>query len=326
MHYRTLGKTGFKVSEVGLGCWQLGNDFGPVEDAMATNILNTACQNGVNFFDTADVYGDGLSETRLGQWRKSLSETPFIATKVGKNSSLYPNAYSKDAVRKSLEGSAARLGVERIDLAQLHCVPPEVLMDGDILAWMEDFQQEGLIAHFGASVAMMDEAVFAVKHPKLATLQIIFNIFRQDAVTELFPLAAKHNVGIIVRLPLASGLLSGKMTKDRQFDAGDHRNYNRDGAAFYVGETFNGLPYEKGVDLVEEVEQLLPQGQALVDVALRWILDQPQVSTIIAGATKESQVLRNTQASNLPFLDLQTRNKLTKFYYDRVRSQIRGGI
>ncbi|RDL45398.1 aldo/keto reductase [Marinomonas piezotolerans] len=326
MNYRTLGKTNFQVSEIGLGCWQLGNDFGPVEDSTAREILHTAATHGVTFFDTADVYGGGLSEERIGQWRKSLSEPPYIATKVGRDAALYPDGYSKDGIRKSLQASAKRLGVDVIDLAQLHCVPREVLFAGDILAWMEDLQQEGLIRHFGASVEMIDEALFAAEHPKLATLQVLFNMFRQDAIQSLFPVAEHNNVGIIVRLPLASGLLSGKMTQQHQFDANDHRYYNRDGAAFHVGETFNGIPYETGVALADEVKALLPEGQQLVDVALRWILDQPQVSSVIAGATKESQILRNTQASGLPSLSPELHQTLADFYVKNVRQHIRGGI
>lgn len=326
MKYRTLGKSGLRVSEIGLGCWQLGNDFGSLEDSEASAILDQAVQQGVTFFDTADVYGAGLSESRIGSWRAAQTNPPLIATKVGRNSDLYPNGYSKAAIRESLQGSAQRLGVEQIDLAQLHCVPSEVLFDGEILTWMEDLQQEGLIAHFGASVEMIDEALFALQHPKLSSLQILFNLFRQDAVERLLPAAAEADVGIIVRLPLASGLLAGKMSKQQQFEEGDHRHYNRDGAAFHVGETFNGIPFEKGVDLVEEAKGLLPDGMALVDVALRWILDQPQISTVIAGVTRRDQIERNARASELPALDSATHERLAKFYFDRVRAHIRGGI
>lgn len=326
MNYRTLGKSGFKVSEIGLGCWQLGNDFGPVEDAEAIAILDSASEQGVTFFDTADVYGGGLSESRIGSWRQKQSLPPLVATKVGRNAQLYPNGYSKSAIRESLQASAKRLGVECIDLAQLHCVPSEVLFDGEILTWMEDLQQEGLIAQFGASVEMIDEALFALKYPKLTSLQVLFNLFRQDAIERLFPAAAEADVGIIVRLPLASGLLSGHMTLDRKFADCDHRNYNRDGNAFHVGETFNGLPYEKGVELADAVKGLLPEGQDLLDVALRWILDQPQVSTIIAGVSRHQQILRNARASQLPPLDPQTHERLAKFYFENVRQHIRGGI
>ncbi|ADZ92699.1 aldo/keto reductase [Marinomonas mediterranea] len=326
MYQRKLGKSGLEVSEIGLGCWQLGNDFGAIEENVALDILTTAYQQGVTFFDTADVYGAGLSEERIGQWRKTLDTPPIIATKVGRNPNLYPDGYTKAAVKESLANSAKRLGVEAIDLAQLHCVPRDVLFAGDIIAWMEDLQQEGLIKHFGASVEMLDEALFCCNSKALTSLQILFNVFRQDATTELFPAAEQNEVGIIVRLPLASGLLSGKMTKTRSFEQGDHRNYNRDGAAFHVGETFNGIPYELGVDLAEQAKTILPEGMDLVDVALRWILDHPQISSVIAGTTKAEQVMRNTQASALPPLSVELHQALAEFYKLHVRQHIRGGI
>lgn len=326
MKTRILGKTGFEVSEIGLGCWQLGNDFGPVEDKEAIAILQTAIDEGIRFFDTADVYGGGLSEERIGQWGKSLSQSPVIATKVGRSAELYPDGYSKAAVKKSLQASAQRLGVETIDLAQLHCVPRDVLFSGDILAWMEDLKKEGAIKHFGASVEMLDEAMFCCNHPELASLQILFNVFRQDAVESLFPLAEKNDVGIIVRLPLASGLLSGKMGLNHIFSEHDHRSYNKDGAAFHVGETFNGLPFEKGVALVETLKEKLPEGHNVLDVSLRWILDQPQVSSIIAGASRSSQVLRNAAVSSLPPLSKELHALLADFYREEVREHIRGGI
>ncbi len=326
MKLRTLGKTGFKVSEIGLGCWQLGNDFGPVEDTQAAQILNSAMQAGINFYDTADVYGGGLSETRIGQWKTPLTAAPIIATKVGRDGALYPDGYSKASIKASLQASMKRLNVEIIDLAQLHCVPRDVLFDGEILNWMADLQQEGLIRHFGASVEMLDEALFCTTHPKLATLQILFNLLRQDAIDELLPAAANNDIGIIVRLPLASGLLSGKMKKDQVFAESDHRHYNVDGAAFHVGETFNGLPYNKGVSLVDELRPMLDPDQSMTELALRWILDQPAVSTVIAGASRAEQVISNANASELAPLSLQQHHQLKTFYTERVRDHIRGGI
>lgn len=326
MKLRTLGKTGFKVSEIGLGCWQLGNNFGMVEDTEAEKILSSALAAGINFYDTADVYGGGLSETRIGQWKSQLTKPPIIATKVGRDGALYPDKYSKASIKASLQASMTRLNVEIIDLAQLHCVPREILFDGEILNWMEDLQQEGVIRHFGASVEMLDEAMFCTKHPKLATLQILFNVLRQDAIEELLPTAADNDIGIIVRLPLASGLLSGKMQKDQTFAESDHRNYNADGAAFHVGETFNGLPYNKGVELVDQLRPMLEDGQKMLDLALRWILDQPQVSSVIAGASRAEQVINNAKTSSLTPLSLQRHHQLAQFYKERVRGNIRGGI
>jgi len=326
MQHRRLGKTGFKVSEIGLGCWQLGNDFGEIAESQAQQILDTALDAGINFFDTADVYGAGLSERRIGQFRAPLKQAPIIATKVGRDAALYPNGYSKQTIKHSLEKSLQRLGVDSIDLAQLHCIPREVLFDGEVFTWMQELVSEGLIKNYGASVEMIDEARFCCQQPELATLQILFNVFRQDAIQTLLPLAAKNDIGIIVRLPLASGLLSGKLIQNQQFEQGDHRNYNADGAAFHVGETFNGIPYNKGVELVDTLKTTLKPEQSMLEVALRWILDQPQVSTVIAGASKSAQVLSNAKASTLPALSNEQHHQLSQFYQEQVREHIRGGI
>lgn len=326
MKQRILGKTGFSVSEIGLGCWQLGNDFGPIEDAQAEQILNTAQEQGINLFDTADVYGAGISEQRIGNWLAKQNEKPVVISKVGRDGALFPDGYTKDKVRKNIEGTVNRLGVDALDLVQLHCIPPAVLKDGEIFTWLEDFQQQGLIKHFGASVETLEEALLCTKVDKLATLQIIFNIFRQDAAEKLLPVAADKNIGIIVRLPLASGLLSGKMQKDRQFSAQDHRQYNRDGQAFHVGETFNGIEFEMGVDLANEVKTLLPENLTLLQTSLRWLLDQPAVSTIISGASNAQQVLSNAQVSDLAPLSNELHQSLKDFYYTKVKQHIRGGI
>jgi aryl-alcohol dehydrogenase-like predicted oxidoreductase len=326
MKTRTLGRSGYKVSDIGLGCWQLGNDFGPIDDTQAGLILDSARDAGVTFFDTADVYGNGLSETRIGYWLRDQSSKPLVVTKVGRASNLYPDQYTRAKVLANIEGSIRRLGVEALDLVQLHCVPTPVLMDGDLLSWLEDFQQQGLIHQFGASVEMIDEALFCCDHPKLTSIQIIFNLLRQDAIEELLPKAEKNNIGIIVRLPLASGLLSGKMNAQRNFSPGDHRNYNRDGQMFHVGETFNGIPFETGLELVEELKALLPENMNLLQMALRWILDHPQVSTVIAGATRPEQVNANAAISELPRLSIEQHQQLKAFYYNQVRQHIRGGI
>ena len=285
MRHRRLGKTGYSVSEIGLGCWQLGGDFGAIDDSTAGTILDKALALGVDFWDTADVYGAGQSESRVGLKLEQHPEVR-VATKVGRNGSLFPDKYTRQGVKESLEGSARRLGVQTIDLAQLHCVPSAVLEDGAIFTWLDDLVQEGLIRFYGASVETIEQGLLCLNNPNLATLQIIFNLFRQDAATELLPKAQAADVGIIVRLPLASGLLSGKFGKGQKFAAEDHRNYNRDGAAFSVGETFSGIPFETGVDLVKELESLNSTGWPLSQLALRWILDHPAVSSIIAGVSK----------------------------------------
>lgn len=327
MKTRTLGKTGYQVSEIGLGTWQLGNqEFGNVDDAQANEILTTAAAQQINFWDTADVYGNGTSEQRIGNWLAQHDHSITVATKVGRSSKLYPNKYTRDEVRAHIEASLQRLQTDCLDLIQLHCIPFEEMKAGDIFNWLDDFKQQGLIRHYGASVETVEEALFCLQQPDLATLQIIFNLFRQDPVQELLPKAKQNNVGIIVRLPLASGVLSGKFTKSTTFEPTDHRSFNRDGQAFNVGETFSGLPFETAVELAEQLKPLVPDGMNMAQMALRWILDQPAVSTVIAGATKPEQVVRNTEASELPALSHSLHDQLGKFYWDHVRQHVRGQI
>jgi aryl-alcohol dehydrogenase-like predicted oxidoreductase len=331
MNYRTLGKTGYRVSEIGLGCWQLGGDFGTMSDERAESILDEAARQGINFWDTADVYGAGLSETRIGKWclkncDSTGGERPIIVTKVGRSGELYPDKYAQGRVRASIVGSLERIGGNSLDLVQLHCVPFELLKQGEIFGWLEEFKREGLIEHYGASVETVEEALYCLEQPGLATLQFIFSLFRQDAVKELLPAAQTANVGIIVRLPLASGLLGGKMTANQQFAAEDHRNYNRDGRHFNVGETFSGLPFEKGVVLADELKRFVPEGMPMGRFALRWILDHPAVSTIIAGTTRPEQVAENAAASTASALSPELHEQLGAFYWEKVRPHVRGPV
>jgi len=324
MRTRLLGKTGYAVSEIGLGCWQLGGDFGPLGAETATAILDAANAAGISFWDTADVYGGGLSESRIGAHAKPAGV--HVATKVGRGAGLYPDGYTREKVRASLVQSAARLGVETLDLAQLHCVPTAILRDGAIFGWLDEFRAEGLVRHWGASVETIEEGFICLEQPGCATLQIIFNLFRQDAAAELLPRAAAQDVGIIVRLPLASGLLSGKFDKNTRFDAADHRNYNRDGAAFSVGETFSGLPFERGVELVQELKGLAPEGVPLSQFALRWILDHPEVSSVIAGVSRPEQIADNVAASERKSLFPALMKQLGVWYDSAVKPEIRGGV
>ena len=324
MNSRKLGKTGYEVSEIGLGCWQLGGDFGPIDDVAAAEILRQARSLEVNFWDTADVYGGGQSESRIGDFRDKKGV--IVATKVGRNATLFPNHYSRRNLKESIAGSSKRLGVETLDLVQLHTIPTAVMEDGDVFNHMDDIRDEGLMRHYGASVESVEEGLICLRHAGVATLQIIFNLFRQDAVAELLPRAEKQNVGIIVRLPLASGLLSGKYSKDQQFAASDHRTYNRDGKAFFVGETFSGLPFETGVALVDELRNLAPRGVPLAHFALRWLLDHPAVSTIIAGVSKPSQLIDNVEASKRDPLTPELGEELADWYRRKVRPQVRGHI
>ena len=322
MKTRTLGKSGFQVSEIGLGCWQLGGDFGPINGKRSHDILRAAVDSGINFLDTADVYGGGKSETRIEQFRFENKPKVIVATKVGRGGTLFPNGYTKENVRANIAGSAIRLGVETVDLVQLHCIPGEVLKDGSILAWLEDYQSQGLIRAFGASVESIDDAMLVVDHPGLSSLQIIFNVFRQKPITDLFPAAAANNVGIIARLPLASGVLSGKMLPDQVFDPTDHRSYNRHGEAFSQGETFSGIPFEKALELVDEIRPWVPEGMSMAQMAMRWILDQPAVSTVIAGASRPAQARENAATSDLPPLSTELHQRLTDFYQQKVETEI----
>jgi aryl-alcohol dehydrogenase-like predicted oxidoreductase len=322
MKHRRLGKSGIEVSEIGLGCWQLGGDFGPVDGDRAQAILAAADECGINFWDTADVYGGGLSESRIEQYVHENKPEAVVATKVGRASGLYPDQYTKEKLMANIAGSAARLGVKRLDLVQLHCVPPEVVRNGDILAWMEDFQSVGLIRAFGASVETIEEARMLARAPGLTSLQIIFNVFRQNAIGDLFPLAEENDVGIIVRLPLASGVLAGKMSRDQAFAESDHRHYNRHGEMFSQGETFSGVPFEQALEFVEEIRPLVPPDMTMAQMAMRWILDFPAVSTVIAGASRPGQAAENARVSDLEPLPEELHEKLASLYREKVEPSI----
>jgi aryl-alcohol dehydrogenase-like predicted oxidoreductase len=323
MNNRPFGKTGALVGEVGLGCWQFGGDFGPMDDETAFRILDTAVEMGVNFWDTADVYGAGRSESLIGRYLKEHPHPVFVATKLGRGA-IYPNGYTRAAIREATENSLQRLGMDALDLTQLHCIPPAILQQGDVFDWLRELKQEGKIRNFGASVESMDEALLCLEQEGLASLQIIFNLFRQKPVTALFPRAQAKGVAIIVRLPLASGLLSGKFTAETRFAATDHRTYNRDGQAFNVGETFAGLPFDKGVVLADGLRPFVPAGLTMAHMALRWILDHDAVSAIIPGATRPDQVRSNAAASGLAPLGAALHGQLQAYYKANVHPFIRG--
>lgn len=323
MHYRKFGSTGFDASEVGLGTWQFGGDWGAINELDANAILKSALDRGINFFDTADVYGSGRSETLIGSFLQDIKENVFVATKLGRFGG-YPDKYSFDFIKKCTENSLKRLKRETIDLTQLHCVPRLQLEKGEIFEWLRTIQKEGKIRHFGASVETIDEAFLCLKQEGLTSLQIIFNIFRQKPIEQLFAEAASKKVALIVRLPLASGLLSGKFTKTTTFGSGDHRNYNRDGQKFNVGETFSGLEFQYGVELADQIKSLVPANMTMAQFALRWILDHPEVSVIIPGASKIDQVVSNASASDIDPLDKDVHSQLHLLYREKIESQIRG--
>jgi len=328
MNTRAFGHDGVAVSEVGLGTWQIGGSWGEVSEDESRAILRQAASQGVTFFDTADVYGGGRSERLIGRFLKDLKEKSdgiFVATKLGRGGAPGgPENFTLAAMRAHTEASLERLGVESLDLTQLHCVPTQVLEAGQVFDSLRTLQQEGKIRRFGASVESMDEALICLQQEGLASLQIIFNIFRQKPIDVLFEKAQDRGVALIVRLPLASGLLSGKMSKETRFDKDDHRNFNRDGASFNVGETFAGLPFEKGVELSDALKPLLPEGVPMAQAALRWILDFPAVTTVIPGASRVSQVASNVSASALPPLSTELHARLREFYQGQVQENIRG--
>ncbi len=324
---RPLGQSGLQVSEIGLGCWQLGGDWGPISQHEADAILHAADRSGVTFWDTADVYGGGQSETFIGDFMTAHPNPQrVVATKAGRSAQLYPNQYRREALRTSAEQSRDRLQVDRLDLLQLHCIPFEEMKRGEVFDWLEEMKSDGLIAHYGASVETVEEALYCLDHTQVASLQIIFNVLRQDMADAVLPAAESKGVGIIVRLGLASGLLSGRMTKDQTFTAQDHRHYNKDGAAFHVGETFSGLPFELGVDLADQLKQQYATQMSLADLSLRWLLDHTAVSSIITGASKAEQIQRNAEVSALPPLSKTMHEELSAFYRQNVRQHIRGTL
>ncbi|KAJ57560.1 aldo/keto reductase [Actibacterium mucosum KCTC 23349] len=323
MKLRRLGKSDLQVSEIGLGCWQLGGDFGPVDADTCASILDATESAGINFLDTADVYGGGNSERHVGAFAARAKTKPVIATKVGRSGETYPDNYEEDNIRQHLVASCTRLGVDSLDLIQLHCVPPEVLQDGTIFATMEKMKAEGLCRNWGASVETIDEALLCIQQPGLTSLQIIFNLYRQNAVWDLFDKAKAADVGIIVRLPLASGVLSGKFKPDQSFDASDHRNYNANGEMFSVGETFSGIALPQAVASLDHIRPHVPEGVSMADFALRWILDHDAVSSIIAGCSRPDQVTRNAAVSDIAPLTAATHEALATAYRDHIESLVR---
>ena len=325
MKQREFGNNGFTTSEIGLGTWQLGgSDWGDVDDHSALQTLKTAVDKNITFIDTADVYGLGHSEQLIGKFLKQAGNKVTIATKLGR----YPEPggdanFSLDTFRSHTEASIQRLGVDCIDLMQLHCIPTEQLQKGDVFDWLRELQQEGKIRHFGVSVETVEEAELCLQQDGVASLQVIFNIFRQKPIG-FFEKAKDKGVALIVRLPLASGLLSGKLTKNSTFAENDHRNFNREGQLFNIGETFAGLPFEKGVALSNELKSYVPDNMTLPQMALRWILDFDAVSVVIPGASHPAQVQQNAEVSKLPPLDKKLHQQLKLFYEKEVAEHIQG--
>lgn len=325
MNARRFAATGDPVSEIGLGCWQLGAEWGEVSDTDAQEVLRAAWENGITFFDTADVYGAGRSERRVGRFLGETRATPFVATKLGRYPEPgWPWNFRPTTIRRHVEASLARLGVEAIDLVQLHCVPTEVLERGEAFATLRALRDEGKLRAWGASIETPRQADLCLREADCASLQVIFNLFRQSPRDTLFERCRARGIAVIVRLPLSSGLLSGRMTHATKFADDDHRSFNRDGAAFHVGETFTGLPFETGLDLVDELRHVAPHGVDLAAFAQRWILDHDAVTTVITGATKPHQVVRNAAVSAMPPLRRALHARLAAWEREAVRPHVRG--
>jgi aryl-alcohol dehydrogenase-like predicted oxidoreductase len=302
MKYRKLGKTGFNVSEISLGTWQVGGKWGSAFDFdNAENILRYSIDHGVNFIDTADVYSDGLSEQVVGKISKVYKDQVFIATKCGRRFNPHVDAsYTLAALRKSVEDSLSNMGLECLDLIQLHCPPWETYYRPEVFDLFEKLKEEGKIKNLGVSVEKVEQAIKAMEYPNVTTIQIIFNMFRQRPSELFFELAKKNDVGIIVRVPLASGLLTGNYTKTTTFEKDDHRNFNRDGAGFDKGETFSGVNYELGLEAVEALKSYF-KNQSLAHLAIHWILTFDAVSCVIPGASTLEQSKANIAPSEYTF-------------------------
>ena len=323
MKYRELGRTGWKISEVSFGAWAIGGTWGPVDDKESLDALHTAIEMGVNFIDTADVYGDGRSERLVGQLCKESSEQIYVATKAGRR--LNPHiaeGYNKKNLTSFVERSLKNLGVETIDLLQLHCPPTEVFYNPEVFRVLDEFVRQGKIRYYGVSVEKVEEALKAIEFPGVQSVQIIFNMFRHRPSDLFFEQAKKKKVGILARVPLASGMLTGKMKPDTKFTADDHRTFNRHGEEFDRGETFSGVDYELGLDVVEQLKEICPENIFMVQFALKWILMFDAVTCTIPGAKRPSQAEENFAASDLPNIPEEIMDKVRDIYDKNIRELV----
>jgi aryl-alcohol dehydrogenase-like predicted oxidoreductase len=323
MQYRTLGRTDWKVSTVSFGAWAVGGTWGPVDDKESMAALHRAVDHGVTLFDTADVYGDGHSEKLLGRLRRERKEPFHITTKAGKRLDPFTvEGFNRKNLTSFVERSLGNLQTETIDLLQLHCPPQDIYYKPDVFEILDDMVKAGKIRFYGVSVERVEEALKAIDFPGVQSVQIIYNIFRQRPADVLFHEARKRKVGILARLPLSSGMLAGKMTRKSTFSDDDHRNYNRDGASFDRGETFSGIPFEVGLDAVEELRPLVPAGASLAAMALRWILMNEAVTCVIPGGKRPTQVDENCAAADLTPLTAETMAKIQDVYERRIKKYV----
>ena len=319
MRYRPLGRTGWTVSEISFGAWAIGGAWGPVSEKDALAALHQAVDSGVNFIDTADVYGDGRSECFIARLTKERKREIVVATKAGRRLPRQTvEGYSRENLTAWIEDSLRNLAAESLDLLQLHCPPTELYDRPEVFAILDDFVQAGKIRHYGVSVEKVEEALRAIEYPNVQTVQIIFNCFRQRPAELFFTRARDRQVGILARVPLASGLLTGKLQPDSTFAADDHRNFNRHGEAFDVGETFSGVDYSLGLEAVAEIRRFLPPGVSMSQFALRWILMFDAVSCAIPGGKRPEQVTENCRASDLPPLTPETMAEVGRIYNEKI--------
>lgn len=323
MHYRELGRTGWKVSEISFGAWAIGGSWGQVDDNVSMAALHAALDNGINFIDTADVYGDGHSERLIARLRKERSETFYVATKAGRRLSPHSaDGYTKENLTAFVERSLKNLEVEALDIVQLHTPPMAVYYRPEVFGALDDLVQAGKIRHYGVSVEKVEEALKAIEYPNVQTVQIIFNMFRLRPAALFFQEAIRRKVGILARVPLASGLLTGKITPQTSFTPDDHRNFNINGQAFDVGETFSGVDYEKALQAVDIIREMVPDGVTMAQYALRWILMFDAVTCAIPGGKNPAQVADNVAAAELPALSASEMSKIEEIYDTYIRERV----
>lgn len=324
MKQRTFGRTGKTVSEIGFGAWAIGGAWGDVSKEDAKAALHATLDAGVTFIDTADVYGDGRSEQLIAEVLKERGgEKPYVATKLGRRLSPHvAEGYTKENLTAFVERSLSNLQTDCLDLVQLHCPPPAVYYQQEVFGYMDDLVAAGKIRHYGVSVEKVEEALKAIEFPNVQSIQIIYNIFRQRPASLFFAEAKKRQVGVIARVPLSSGLLTGKMSASTAFAADDHRAFNRNGEAFDKGETFSGVPYEVALEVVEEIRKLVPANATMAEFALRWILMEDAVSTVIPGARNAAQAQANARASALPAVPAETMDALREIYRNRIAQYV----
>lgn len=323
MRYRSLGRTGWKVSEVSFGAWAIGGSWGSVDDSESRAAMEQAIESGVNFIDTADVYGMGRSERLIAELKRDHKEEIIVATKAGRRLSPHTaEGYNEKNLTGFIEDSLTNLSTDCLDLVQLHCPPTDVYYRPEVFGFLDRMRDAGKIRFYGVSVERVEEALKAIEYPNVQSVQIIFNCFRQRPAELFFAQAAKRQVGILARVPLASGMLTGKLTRDSQFAADDHRNFNRHGEAFDVGETFSGVEYETALEAVEELRALLPAGVSMAQFALRWIFMFPAVTCAIPGGKRPSQVADNCAASGLAALSDDTMAAIRDLYDRKIRAGV----